>query len=476
MIYFTFLTKILLSSCLHNAIKTDKLAQGQLSYTMNVRKTTKKRFVIIATVAILFLFIVFSILGFATQRVVLLLTSPHHIIEKSGFDIIADTETVKEIQNEDSMIKKACVVEQGDTLLNLLKAHHVETNHAYALISALKKEYDPRNIKPGQEITILYDHQPDDEETMIFRGVSLRIDAVSDIMIMRNDLNNYDIKKTQRRIIIQYARSDGIIQSSLYEAALQAGLPLTVLMEMVRLFSFDVDFQRDVHPNDQFEVMYEQHFDDKVELITNGPLLYASLTLQNTALSVYRHATLDGETDYFDENGRTVRKTLLKTPIDGARLTSRYGMRRHPIKGYSEMHKGLDFAAPTGTPIMASGDGTIVEAGRKGSYGNYIRIRHANQYLTAYAHLSAYARGLKKGKRIKQGDIIGYVGATGMATGPHLHYEVLYRGRQINPAKVKFPPGRILAGKERELFLTSKQKLDKVFADLGTGTFIAKGR
>ncbi len=443
---------------------------------MNERRITKKRFLIIAAVAILFLFIVFSILGFATQRVVLLLTPPHNIGNSSEYNITARMETATVFPTKDDMIKKTCIVERGDTFLNLLRAQNIDTNEAYALLSAVKKEYDPRDLKPGQEITMLYDHQPDDAQTMSFRGISLRIDDLRDIMVLRNDRNDYDIKKTQRQIITQYARSEGIIQSSLYETALQAGLPLTVLMEMTRLFSFDVDFQRDVHPNDQFEVMYEKHFDERGNLISEGPVLYASLTVQNAVLHVYRHATLDGETDYFDEDGRTVRKTLLKTPIDGARLTSRYGMRRHPVKGYSAMHKGLDFAASTGTPIMASGDGTVVVAGRKGTYGRYIRIRHANQYSTAYAHLSAYAKGLKRNKRVNQGDIIGYVGSTGMATGPHLHYEVHYRGQQINPAKVKFPPGRTLTGKERELFLTTKENLDKLFADLGTGTFIAKGR
>ena len=443
---------------------------------MNTRRITKRRFFIIAAVAILLLFIVFSILGFATQRVVFLLTSPHHIGETTTYNTTVRTETVPTFSDEDPIIKKVCIVEKGDTFLNLLKAQHIDTSDAYALLSEVKKEYDPRDLNPGQEITMLYDRQSDDQQLMSFRGISLRIDDIRDIVILRNDLNEYDTSTIQHQIITQYARTDGIIETSLYEAALQSGLPLMVLMEMTRLFSFDVDFQRDVHPNDKFEVMYERHFDEKGKLINEGPVLYASLTVQNTVLRVYRHATLDGETDYFDDDGRTVRKTLLKTPINGARLTSRYGMRRHPIKGYSKMHQGLDFGASTGTPIMSSGDGTVVFAGRKGAYGNYIRIRHANHYSTAYAHLSGYARALKKGKRIKQGEIIGSVGSTGMVTGPHLHYEVHYRGRHINPAKVKFPPGRTLLGKEREHFLTTKINLDKVFVDLGTGTFIATGR
>lgn len=468
--------KILLFSLLHSVIKQAALFGGQLSHTMNARTKTKKRFVIIAAVAILFLFVVFSILGFTTQRVILLLTTPNHLNKQTEFSNTVGIEKGQETIEADNFVRKVCIVEKGDTFLNLLKEQNIDTSDAYAIFSTVKKEYDLHDLKPGQEIAILYDRQSDDQECVSFRGICLRIDNIRDIMILRNDRNDYDIKKIQHRIVTQYARTEGIIRSSLYEAALESGLPLAVLMEMTRLFSFDVDFQRDIHLDDRFEVMYERHFDERGNLITEGPVLYASLSVQSDVLRIYRHTTCDGKSDYFDEEGRTVRKTLLKTPIDGARLTSGYGMRRHPVKGYSAMHRGLDFAAPKGTPIMASGDGTVVYTGRKGTYGNYIRIRHANQYSTAYAHLSASARNIKKGRRIKQGDIIGFVGSTGMATGSHLHYEVHHRGRHINPAKVKFPPGRTLAGKELDLFLTTKKNLDKAFVDLGTGTFIAESR
>jgi murein DD-endopeptidase MepM/ murein hydrolase activator NlpD len=443
---------------------------------MNMPGTSKKRFVIIVAAVFLFLFLVFSILGFATQQVVLLLASPNHRTVQTEFNSAARTDAMTEMPLEEPFIKTTYTVRRGDTFIDLLRGQDVETDDAYAVLSAVRKAYNPRDLRPGQEITLLYDRQSHNQQQVNFRGIMFHVDERSAIVILRNDRNEYDINTVQRQVVTQYARSNGMIETSLYEAALQSGLPPEVLMDMTHLFSFDVDFQRDIRPNDRFEVVYERHFNDHGEVIREGPILYASLTVNNDVLRVYRHVTGNGEADYFDEQGQTVRKTLLKTPIDGARLTSRYGMRRHPVMGYSKMHRGLDFAAPRGTPIMASGDGTIVYAGGKGTYGKFILIRHANRYSTAYAHLSAYSRGVKKGKRIRQGEIIGYVGATGMATGPHLHYEVRRDGRQINPAKVKFPPGRVLSGTERERFMATKSDLDRVFVDLGRGMFIARSR
>jgi murein DD-endopeptidase MepM/ murein hydrolase activator NlpD len=441
---------------------------------MNIPGASRKRLLAVVTVVFLFLFFVFSLLGFATQHVVLLLGSPNHRAVQTHLPPPSTVGLLPDISRDTSVITQTYTVRQGDTLIDLLQRHHVETDDAYALLSVMKNTFNPRELRPGQEINFLYRRPATEEQPLNFLGITFDVDERNDMGILRNDDNGYDVSMSQRQVITQYVRTDGIIETSLYEAALQSGLPVEILMNMTHLFSFDVDFQRDIRPHDRFEAIFERHFNDRGDIIKEGPILYASLTVQNDVLRIYRHVADDGKADYFDGRGQTVRKTLLKTPIDGARLTSRYGMRRHPVMGYSKMHRGLDFAAARGTPIMASGDGTIVYAGEKGTYGNYILIRHANGYSTAYAHLSACSRRVKKGRRVSQGEIIGYVGATGLATGPHLHYEVRRGGRQINPSKVKFPPGRILAGAERKRFMETKKNLDRVFVDLGRGMFIAR--
>lgn len=378
-------------------------------------------------------------------------------------------------QNPDAALEELRIkVKQGTTLFGVFEDQGIENCEAYEVISALRKVYDPRDLRPGQDVIVTVDRIPPGNEKRHLARVRLRVDTGHDIVITRNDSNDYDVKEIERKLTVEYSQASGIIDSSLYESAVQANLPLSVMMQMMRPFSFDVDFQRDIHPGDSFEVLYERHRDENGTVVCEGPVLYSSLTLQNTTLKVYRHTTAAGTPDYYNESGQTVRKTLLKTPIDGARLTSRYGMRKHPILGYSRMHRGLDFAAPLGTPIMASGSGTVVCLGRKGDYGKYIRLRHANGYATAYAHLHRYKKGIRRGSRITQGEIIGYVGNTGLSTGPHLHYEVHYRGKKINPAKVKFPPGHTLAGKEFDRFTNTKFALERQFADLKIENIIAR--
>ena len=238
--------------------------------------------------------------------------------------------------------------------------------------------------------------------------------------------------------------AEGRIDNNLSTAARDAGLPMSVLVEMIRIFSFDVDFQRELQSGDSFEVLYEALFEDDGSLAKTDGVLYASLTLSGERLDMYNFTPQSGHDDFFDRKGQSVRKTLMRTPIDGARLSSRFGMRKHPVLGYSRQHKGVDFAAPRGTPIYAAGDGVIESAGRNGGYGKYLRIRHNSTYKTAYGHMTRIAKGMRRGKRVRQGQIIGYVGSTGRSTGPHLHYEVLRSGRQVNPLKIKLPSGEKL--------------------------------
>jgi murein DD-endopeptidase MepM/ murein hydrolase activator NlpD len=266
------------------------------------------------------------------------------------------------------------------------------------------------------------------------------------------------------------------ISSTLYNAAIKAGMPVDVLSQMIRAYSYDVDFQRDIQRGDRFEAIYEKRVDENGNYVRGGAILYALLKVSDRTLTIYRYKTTDGEVDLFNEKGQSIHKTLMITPIGEARISSGYGMRRHPIKGYSRMHKGLDFAAPTGTPIMAAGDGVVEYAGRKSGYGNYIRIRHANEYQTVYGHMSKFASDIRKGTRIRQRQIIGYVGSTGLSTGPHLHYEVLHRGKSVNPASVKTTPGRTLEGEEMERFLKVKGDLEILYASLEKGDKLASLR
>jgi len=268
----------------------------------------------------------------------------------------------------------------------------------------------------------------------------------------------------------------GEIDSSLYLAGRKAGVPDAMLAELIRAFSWDVDFQRDVREGDGFEVMFEQAVDADGRAVHAGPMRFAALTLSGKRHAIYLHTTGDGDTDYFDERGKSARKALMRTPIDGARLSSGFGSRRHPILGYTKMHRGVDFAAPQGTPIYAAGNGTVVAAGPNGAYGNYIQIRHNGEYSTAYAHLRAFARGVGKGKRVAQGQIIGYVGTTGRSTGPHLHYEILVRGARTNPMKVRMPSGRALAGDELKKFEETRDAVRARYAELTPETRLAEAR
>jgi murein DD-endopeptidase MepM/ murein hydrolase activator NlpD len=244
------------------------------------------------------------------------------------------------------------------------------------------------------------------------------------------------------------------------------GIPSNALMELVKAYSFDVDFQRDIKVGDEINVVYERFYDEQGEFSHNGNIIYASLSLTDRNVELYRYSNSLGEEDFYSKDGHSVKKDLLRTPISVVRISSPYGMRHHPILGYSKLHKGVDFAAPTGTPILAAGNGIIEEMGHKGAYGNYIRLKHANGYSTAYAHASSFNKKLRRGQTVKQGEVIAYVGTTGRSTGPHLHYEVLVNNQQINPLKVKVSAGQKLNGKELSLFNRHKKSIEKLLTQI----------
>ncbi|MDC1003850.1 M23 family metallopeptidase, partial [Candidatus Pelagibacter sp.] len=261
--------------------------------------------------------------------------------------------------------------------------------------------------------------------------------------------------KLEKKIIYK----ENMILQSLYKAATDEDIPPNTIIEFARIYGFQVDFQRDIRKEDKFQIMYEIFIDKNDKIIETGEILFANLKLsgQDNALYYFNKKNIEG---HYNKNGKSVQKALMKTPINGARLSSSFGMRKHPIDGFNKMHRGTDFAAPKGTPIMASGNGTVKKAGWCGGGGNCVKIKHNSTYETVYAHMSKFARGIKKGVRVKQGQTIGYVGSTGKSTGPHLHYEVIVNGKKVNSQKLKLPSGKILKGKNRELFETNKIKLD----------------
>ena len=252
----------------------------------------------------------------------------------------------------------------------------------------------------------------------------------------------------------------------MYNSALNLSIKPNVIIEFARLYGFQVDFQRDIWKDDSFQIIYEEYINEENKVVDTGEIIFANLNLQNQDLQLYKYEYDKNKIDYFDENGKSIRKTLMKTPINGARLSSSYGKRKHPILGYTKMHTGTDFAAPMGTPIMASGDGKVTKAGWCGGGGNCVKIKHNSTYQTVYAHMSKFGRGIKRGVRVKQGQIIGYVGSTGLSTGPHLHYEVIENGKKINSQKLKLPSGKILKGTERRNFEVAKIKIDVLKSNL----------
>jgi len=272
-----------------------------------------------------------------------------------------------------------------------------------------------------------------------------------------NDFFNEEIISIKLNKEIIY--SENTITQSLYKAASDKNIPPNTIIEFARIYGFQVDFQRDIRKQDKFQIMYEIFLNEKKEIIQTGEILFANLKLSGQNNSLY-YFDNEGSEGHYDKNGKSVKKALMKTPINGARLSSSFGMRKHPIDGFNKMHKGTDFAAPMGTPIMASGDGVVMKAGWCGGGGNCVKIRHNSTYQTIYAHMSKFARGIKSGVRVKQGQTIGYVGSTGKSTGPHLHYEVVVNGKKVNSQNLKLPSGKILKGKERKLFETKKIKLD----------------
>jgi murein DD-endopeptidase MepM/ murein hydrolase activator NlpD len=361
-------------------------------------------------------------------------------------------------------------VRRGDTLSTILARRGVGRSESEAVIDVLDDLYDPRRLRTGQRITLaLADGDGSD------RLARLEIDLAFPrfVEIARGDDGIFRATERERPLVRRPERAAARIDGSLFLAAQRKGVPQAPITDLVRMFSWDVDFQRDVRNGDGFEVVYERVSTVDGSQVRSGPIRYASLELTGERLEAYRFVHADGAAEYYDRTGRSMRKFLLKTPVDGARLSSRFGRRTHPILGYTRMHKGVDFAAPKGTPVYASGDGRVAAIGRDLGYGKHVRIRHNGEFSSTYAHLSRFADGLERGARVRQGQVIGYVGSTGLATGPHLHYEVLKSGRQVNPLKLDMQPARTLAGAELDSFRATIREIDGLRRSLARETQLA---
>ncbi|MFV3131888.1 M23 family metallopeptidase [Niveispirillum sp. KHB5.9] len=352
-------------------------------------------------------------------------------------------------QAADPVERRLVNLGRGETLMQVLLEADVPQPHAQEAVAALKAVYDPRRMKSGQPVEVMFDRTGGEGR---FVGFEFQPAVERSVSVSFNGVR-FQAAETAKKLARRAVAAQGEIRSSLFESGRAAGVPMSVLTELIRNYSYDVDFQRDIQPGDRFEVLYEQVVTEDGEVASGGGnILYASLTLSGKEQAIYRYEDSQGIAEFFNTQGSSIRKALLKTPIDGARLSSGFGMRRHPVLGYSKMHKGVDFAAPTGTPIYAAGAGVVDEVGPNGSYGNYIRIRHNGEISTAYAHMSRFGAGMRKGARVAQGDVIGYVGTTGRSTGAHLHYEIVKAGQQVNPLSVAVPTGRNLDGKELARF------------------------
>lgn len=372
--------------------------------------------------------------------------------------------------------KATIALQKGETFVDALRRAGVRAADRNAAAAAFAERQNMRQLRAGQafEITTaepaqtLFQHAAASEEPRLFLlSLSYRASPQSSVLLRRDPAGSFSTEMRAQALTTRTVAVSGRIHGSLYLSAKSVGAPDEVIAQIADIFAYDVDFQREIFGGDEFEALFNVTFDERGAVVAGDEVLFARLNWKGRTKEkgYYRHASAAGaRADYFDRSGASAKRLLMKTPIDGARLSSGFGTRRHPILGYAKAHKGVDFAAPTGTPIKAAGDGVVERAGPYSSFGNYVRIKHAGGYKTAYAHLSRFAKGMRAGARVRQGDIIGYVGTTGRSTGPHLHYEVLYKDNQVNPQNLKIATGVELGGKDLAAFKQARDAIDALRA------------
>ena len=345
-------------------------------------------------------------------------------------------------------------IKYGDSISNILDKLNIPLNEKKILLQEISKNKKLKKLNQNQNIELIIDNK----FPIKVLKLTISVTKTKNVNFTRNLVNdNFDIEEVEKKLTKEIIYKESKIVSSLYSSAIDQGLKPNIIIDFARIYGFQIDFQRDIWKNDSFQIIYENYLNDKNEIVETGKILFANLILQGKEHPLYLFEN-EKKSEHFDESGQSIKKTLMKTPINGARLSSSFGKRKHPILGFTKMHQGTDFAAPKGTPIMAAGDGKVVRARWCGGGGKCVKIKHNSTYSTVYAHMSKFARGIKKGVRVKQGQIIGYVGSTGLSTGPHLHYEVIKNGKRINSQKMKLPSGETLKGQERKEFEIVKIK------------------
>ena len=407
--------------------------------------------------------IFFTILFFVSSSIII----KNNDKNRDNFEEIIKTNEFKNITN--FLISKinspyqeiSYTIQNKDTVEKILKKFKIR-NEDIGHITKKLREKKLANIYSGRKLSLILKRLDDRTNTLI--NFVYPINNTTSVEI-RKFKNSFEVKENILQLYKNEIVVKNIIDNNLYSAAIDSGLEPNIIIEFARIFGFEVDFQRDIRKGDWFEVMYEEFRDDNNKVRDTGKIIYASMYVNGEEINLYNFK-FNNEEDFYDIKGKSITKSLMKTPINGARLSSSFGMRKHPILGYNKMHRGTDFAAPSGTPIMASGSGTVTRARWCGGGGNCVKIKHNSTYETIYAHMKAFAKGIKEGRKVKQGQIIGYVGSTGLSTGPHLHYEVLINGKKVNSQKLKLPSGKILKGNERKQFELDRIKIDLRLANL----------
>ncbi len=428
------------------------------------RSDTKTLKIITLKPLILISFLIFfSALFFISSNLI----NKHNEENKNGFKEITKSEGFLNLS--DLLIAKInspyneinYVIKNNDTVEKILKKFKVRNSDIRAITFQLKQK-KLANIYSGRKLSLIVKKIGDGSNTMV--NLIYPVDNTTSIEI-RKVQNKYVVRENILQLYKKEVVVKNIIKNNLYSSAIEVGIEPNIIVEFARIFGFEVDFQRDIRKGDWFEILYEKFQDDNNKVRDTGKIIYASMYVNGEEINLYNFK-FNNDEEFYDIKGKSITKSLMKTPINGARLSSSFGMRKHPILGYNKMHRGTDFAAPSGTPIMASGSGTITRARWCGGGGNCVKIKHNSTYETIYAHMKSFAKGIKEGRKVKQGQIIGYVGSTGLSTGPHLHYEVLVNGKKVNSQKLKLPSGKTLKGEERKQFELDRIKIDLKLAEL----------
>ena len=381
-------------------------------------------------------------------------------LSSNQFFVNQKDSSLPKIEKDEILKEITLIVKENDTFSYLIDPYIPNNKTKQKIIKLINKEFKLNKLNIGQRIFLYISDKNNKKEIL---KIAIPLNFNTNLVFEKNNENNtYSANKVTIPITIELVSQKYSISNSIYKDGNIAKIPLVILSEIIRLYSFDVDFQRDIKKGNELEIMYQIMHNNIRKTISYGNIEYVNLILKKSNIEYFLYKSSDESYDYFNAEGKNARKTLMKTPLDGAKISSNFGMRKHPILGYNKKHQGVDFAAPHGTPIYAAGNGTIEYAGNNGGYGRYIRIRHNSSYKTAYAHLSKFNKGITKGARVKQGQTIGYVGSTGRSTGAHLHYEVIFQKKLINPMTMKMPSGKILKLKELENF---KVKSKKIYSD-----------